>query len=60
MYNDTIAASVKGGRENGLDGRVLDIAGLLDRLASRRYIDDPGVEKRTGGRSTSCPTSSRA
>jgi len=45
MYNDIIVASVKAERENGLDWRVLDVAGLLDRLASRRYIDDPDAEK---------------
>jgi hypothetical protein len=45
MYNVTIVDSVKAGRENGLDWYVLDIAGLLDRLASRRYIDDPDMKK---------------
>ncbi len=45
MYNHTIVASVKAEREKGRDWRVLDIAGLLDRLASRRYIDDPDAKK---------------
>jgi hypothetical protein len=42
-YNDTIVASVVAAREEGRDWRVLDLAGLLDRLARRRYIDDPDV-----------------
>jgi hypothetical protein len=41
MYNDTIVASVAAAREEGRDWRVLDVAGLLDRIASRRYIQDP-------------------
>jgi lysophospholipase L1-like esterase len=41
MYNDTIVASVGAARAEGLDWRVLDLAGLLDRLASRRYLQDP-------------------
>lgn len=45
MYNDTIVASVKAARESGLDWRVLDVAGMLDRLASRRYLDDPEAER---------------
>jgi len=42
-YNETIVASVKAARERGLDWRVLDVAGILDRLAKRRYIEDPTV-----------------
>jgi hypothetical protein len=42
-YNETIVASVKAAREDGREWRVLDLAGLLDRLARRRYIDDPNV-----------------
>lgn len=45
MYNETIVASVKAARESGLDWRVLDVAGMLDRLASRRYLDDPDAVK---------------
>lgn len=40
MYNETIVASVGEARAEGRDWRVLDLAGLLDRLASRRYIED--------------------
>jgi lysophospholipase L1-like esterase len=39
-YNDHIAAVVEAQRRNGKDWYLLEIAGLLDRLASRRYIDD--------------------
>jgi hypothetical protein len=42
-YNETIVASVRAAREKGLDWRVLDVAGILDRLAKRRYIEDPSV-----------------
>lgn len=42
-YNDTIVASVRAAREEGRDWRVLDIAGILDRLAKRRYIEDKEV-----------------
>ncbi|MDQ3851082.1 MAG: hypothetical protein M3296_10785 [Actinomycetota bacterium] len=43
MYNDVIVASVWAAREEGRDWRVLDLAGLLDRLARRRYVEDPQV-----------------
>jgi hypothetical protein len=42
-YNATILSSIKAAREEGRDWRVLDLAGLLDRLARRRYIDDPAA-----------------
>lgn len=42
-YNDTIVSSVKQAREEKRDWRVLDLAGLLDRIARRRYVDDPDV-----------------
>jgi hypothetical protein len=40
QYNDTIVATVRAGRRDGRDWYVLDISGVLDRLATRRYIDD--------------------
>lgn len=45
LYNETIEKAVLDARK-GTDGTVrdwylLDAAGLLDRLASRRYIEDP-------------------
>jgi hypothetical protein len=40
-YNDTIVASVAAARRDGLDWYVFDVAGLLDRLATRRYIESP-------------------
>ena len=42
-YNETIVASVKQAREEGRDWRLFDLAGLLDRVASRRYLEDPDV-----------------
>ena len=43
LYNEAIEGHVRRGREAGRDWYLLDIAGLLDRLASRRYIDDPNA-----------------
>jgi lysophospholipase L1-like esterase len=41
-YNDIIVGSVEAARnDDHLDWRVLDVAGVLDRLAKRRYIEDP-------------------
>ena len=45
MYNETIVASVRAAREDGHDWRLLDVGGLLDRLAARRYLEDPDVHK---------------
>jgi hypothetical protein len=47
LYNDAIEAAVRQARE-GSDGTqrdwyLLDVAGMLDRLASRRYITDPNA-----------------
>ncbi|MBE2320601.1 hypothetical protein DVA67_031870 [Solirubrobacter sp. CPCC 204708] len=39
-FNDGIQATVERARHDGRDWLLLDMAGLLDRLASRRYIDD--------------------
>lgn len=41
QYNDAITVVVADARQQGRDWYLLDIAGLLDRLASRRYLDDP-------------------
>ncbi|MGH3930872.1 MAG: hypothetical protein ACRDTF_12945 [Pseudonocardiaceae bacterium] len=41
QYNDAITATVAAARRSGRDWYLLDIAGVLDRLASRRYLDDP-------------------
>jgi hypothetical protein len=43
QYNDTIVEHVRAGRQEGRDWRVLDLAGSLDRLAARRYIEDPAT-----------------
>jgi hypothetical protein len=44
QYNATIVETVAAGRKEGRDWRLLDLAGFLDRLAARRYIDDPFME----------------
>jgi hypothetical protein len=40
-YNDAITAAVAAARRSGRDWYLLDIAGMLDRLAARRYLEDP-------------------
>ncbi len=40
QYNDDIARAVAAARRAGRDWRILDLAGLLDRLAHRRYLQD--------------------
>jgi hypothetical protein len=41
QYNDYITDVVRQGRTEGRDWYVFETAGLLDRLAARRYIKDP-------------------
>lgn len=41
QYNEAITDVVRQAREDGRDWYLLDTAGLLDRLASRRYALDP-------------------
>lgn len=40
LYNTTITRAVAAARDDGLDWYLLDVAGILDRLAARRYVDD--------------------
>ena len=40
-YNQTIIDSVAAAREDGLDWYLFDLGGLLDRLASKRYLVRP-------------------
>jgi hypothetical protein len=40
-YNETIIASVAQARHDGLDWLLFDMGALLDRLASRRYVESP-------------------
>ncbi len=41
QYNATIAAAVHAARAQGRDWYLLDLCGVLDRLAVRRYHDSP-------------------
>jgi hypothetical protein len=41
QYNDAITKVVRQARTDGLDWYVVDVAGVLDRLADRRYVEDP-------------------
>ncbi len=43
QYNESITEVVRQGRMEGRDWYLFEAAGLLDRLASRRYIDDPNA-----------------
>lgn len=43
QYNEYITEAVRQGRTEGRDWYVFEAAGLLDRLASRRYLEDPNA-----------------
>lgn len=43
QYNDYIVDAVRQGRTEGRDWYVFETVALLDRLASRRYIEDPAA-----------------
>jgi hypothetical protein len=43
QYNDAIAEAVRQARLEGRDWYLFETAGLLDRLASRRYLEDPNA-----------------
>ncbi len=41
QFNESIADAVRAARKAGLDWYLLDVCGILDRLAQRRYIESP-------------------
>ena len=43
QFNETITDAVRTARRDGCDWRVLDLCGLLDGLAYRRYAADPAA-----------------
>lgn len=43
-YNETIVASVAAARQANKDWYVLELGGVLDRLAKRRYIESPQAQ----------------
>lgn len=43
QYNDAITSLVRDARLAGKNWFLLDVAGMLDRLAARRYQDDPNA-----------------
>lgn len=43
MYKDSIATVVAEARAEGRDWRLVDLAGLLDPLAHRRYLESPAA-----------------
>jgi hypothetical protein len=44
QYNDYIVDAVREARQQGKDWYVFELCGLLDRLAYRRYINDPEAQ----------------
>ncbi|MDP9343482.1 MAG: hypothetical protein M3Q23_15600 [Actinomycetota bacterium] len=44
MYNDHIEHRVREARQAGRDWYLLDVAGMLDRLAYRRYLQDAAAQ----------------
>ena len=46
LYNKALEEHVLAAREAKLDWLLLDMAGMLDRLASRRYIEDVNARPR--------------
>ncbi len=48
QYNETIAEAVRQARGDGREWFVLDLCGLLDRLAYRRYVKDDAARARNG------------
>jgi hypothetical protein len=48
QYNATIAEAVRHARSEGRQWYLLDLSGILDGLAQRRYIDDNEAARRNG------------
>jgi len=48
QYNTTIAEAVRSARSEGRNWFLLDLSGVLDGLAQRRYIDDDEAARRNG------------
>ncbi|BAU10663.1 hypothetical protein LEP3755_11490 [Leptolyngbya sp. NIES-3755] len=44
QYNDSIANAVREGRKQGRDWYLFEMVGLLDRLAARRFFNQPQVQ----------------
>jgi hypothetical protein len=48
QYNVTIADTVRHARSEGREWYLLDLSGVLDGLAQRRYVDDDEAARRNG------------
>ncbi|MGH2840903.1 MAG: hypothetical protein ACRDKY_08780 [Solirubrobacteraceae bacterium] len=44
QYNESIIDTVRTARTGGLDWHVVDLSGVLDRMATRRYFDQPDAQ----------------
>jgi len=56
QYNATIAEAVRSARSEGRHWFLLDLSGVLDGLAQRRYIDDDEAARRNGWQAYPLPT----
>jgi len=55
QFNETIVDSVRHARREGRDWRVVDMCGILDGLAHRRYANDSIAAERNGWRRFALP-----
>jgi hypothetical protein len=44
QYNEAICEHVRSARGAGLDWHVIDLCGVLDRMATRRYVEHPEAQ----------------
>jgi len=44
QYNEAICETVRGARSAGLDWHLVDLSGALDRMAVRRYFEQPEAQ----------------
>ena len=49
QYNDTIQDHVRRARADGRDWHLVDVCGILDGVAYRRYLDDPAARAANPG-----------
>ncbi len=59
QYNATIADAVRQARSEGRHWYLLDLCGVLDGLAQRRYIDDDEAARRNGWSPVRAPAGAR-
>lgn len=55
QYNATVAGAVRQARRDGLDWYLLDLCGVLDGLAHRRFLADPEAAEQNGWQPLALP-----